>query len=176
MLAKELARRGYKVSVWDFPDYSTPLGRQLKTYLAGRNPLDYHVAHLLYAANRWERAEELEREIKRGRNIIVNRYTQSNLAYGVAHGLPLRWLNSLEKNLRKPDMVIVLDIEPRTSFRRKMRRRDVHENDPIYLRKVRNAYVNLARRNGWKVINAQLDPNTVHSELLIEVNRLIRGK
>lgn len=48
LLAKELLRNGFKAAVWSFPDYSTPLGRQLRAYLAGRSTLDHHALHLLY--------------------------------------------------------------------------------------------------------------------------------
>jgi dTMP kinase len=176
LLARRLATKRYRASVWDFPDYRTSLGKQLRAYLAGKNRFDYHAVHLLYAANRWERAEELNREIGRGRNIIVNRYSPSNLAYGLAHGLPLDWLKSLENGLPKADMVFVLDVAPHTSFRRKTVKRDVHEGDHQYLKKVRSAYLWLAREYGWKVIDGEDDPETVHSEVWKLVTRSIRIK
>jgi dTMP kinase len=174
LLAKEIARKGYRASVWHFPDYTTPLGRQLRAYLAGRNRLDYHAVHLLYAANKWERAHELTREIERGRVVIVNRYSPSNLAYGIAHGLPLDWLGSLENGLPRPDVVFILNIAPRTSFKRKRKQRDVHEGDREYLAKVSNAYLRLAGRYGWKVIDGESDARTVHSELWTLFSRIMR--
>jgi dTMP kinase len=165
LLAKDLRRRGYPVSVWEFPDYSTRLGRQLKSYLAGEGRLDLHAVHLLYSANRWEVAEKLEREIRGGANVVVNRYWPSNLAYGIAHGLPADWLVCLDRGLPKPDLVIVLDISPRTSLKRKRKGRDVHEGDLVYLRKVRNAYLRLARKYGWKVVDGARDSETIQSEL-----------
>ena len=176
LLARRLVTKGYRASVWDFPDYGTPLGKQLRAYLVGRNRFDYHAVHLLYAANRWERVEELNRVIGRGRNIIVNRYSPSNLAYGLAHGLPLEWLRSLENGLPKADVVFVLDVAPQTSFRRKTEKRDVHEDDRQYLKKVRNAYLWLARKYGWKVIDGEKYRDTVHSEVWTMVTRLIRIK
>jgi dTMP kinase len=174
LLARELTRNGHSTSVWSFPDYSTPLGKQLKAYLAGRSHFDYHAAHLLYAANKWEKAQQLRRGIRNGRNIIVNRYTPSNLAYGVAHGLALNWLSSLERGLPKPDVVFVLDIKTQTSFMRKKRRRDFHESDRDYLNRVRRAYIWLAPRYGWKVINGDREPARVHSDLCAHVSRFLR--
>ena len=174
LLARELRRRGYQTSIWNFPDYATPLGGQLRAYLAGKSRLNYHAVHLLYAANKWERVEEINRELRRGRNIIVNRYSPSNLAYGVAHGLPLEWLKTLENGLPRPDAVFVLDITAGTSFGRKRKRRDVHEGDRQYLSKVRRAYLRLAEKYGWKVIDGERDQRIVHSELWTFVSRLIR--
>jgi dTMP kinase len=173
LLARELAKRGYRVSAWDFPDYTTPIGKQLRAYLAGKNRLDYHAVHLLYAANKWERFLELNHEIANGNCVIVNRYSPSNLAYGVAHGLPLEWLKSLEKGLPKPGVVVVLDITPQASFLRKKDRRDVHEADRGYLAKVRGAYLRLARQNAWKVIDAEKDSKAVHMELWAHISRLL---
>jgi dTMP kinase len=152
-LAAKIRRTGRRVSVWNFPDYTTPLGKQLKAYLAGKIRLDAHAVHLLYAANKWEVAAELVRRIRRGEVIIVNRYTPSNIAYGLAHGLPGRWLVSLEKGLPKPDRVVVLDISPRTSLWRKRRGRDVHESDLVYLDRVRRRYLHLAERYGWNMVD-----------------------
>jgi dTMP kinase len=175
-LVQELRRVGYSASLWNFPDYSTPLGGELRAYLAGRSRLNYRAVHLLYAANKWERVMELTHELSRGRNIIVNRYSPSNLAYGVAHSLPLEWLKTLENGLPKPNAVFVLDITPRTSFGRKTKPRDVHEADRKYLSIVRSAYLRLAREYGWKVIDGERDPRIVQAELWASVSRLMRVK
>jgi dTMP kinase len=160
-LAVSLRKGGRRVSVWDFPDYRTPLGKQLKAYLGGRIRLDVRSLHLLYAANKWEVAAELVRRIRRGEVVIVNRYTPSNIAYGLAHGLPGGWLISLEEGLPKPDKVVVLDVSPRTSLWRKRRGRDVHEGDLAYLNSVRREYLRLAKRYGWETVDGRGDPETV---------------
>jgi len=174
LLAGEIRNMGLPVSVWNFPDYTTPLGRELKAYLAGKIRIDLHSVHLLYAANRWEVARELVNRVGRGRVVIVNRYSPSNLAYGVAHGLPSAWLNSLEEGLPKPDVVVVLDVTPRTSFIRKIRERDLHEGDLTYLRMVRRAYLRLARKYGWKVVDGQRDSATVRRLIWSQVYRFLR--
>ena len=165
LLAMDLRREGYPVSVWEFPDYTTPLGKQLKAYLAGKSHLDFRAVHLLYAANRWEVAEKFEREIRSGMNVLVNRYWPSNLAYGTSHGLPVEWLSCLDQGLPKPYLVIILDISPRTSLIRKTEARDVYEGDLGYLKNVRRAYLRLARRYGWKVVDGERDSTTIQSEL-----------
>ena len=174
LLAVEIRKMELPVSVWNFPDYTTPLGKELKAYLAGEIRLDLHSVHLLYAANKWEVASELVDRIGRGRIVIVNRYSPSNLAYGVAHGLASAWLSSLEEGLPKPDVVVVLDVTPRTSFARKVRRRDLHEGDLTYLRRVRGAYLRLARRYGWKVVDGQHDSATVQELVWSQVYRFLR--
>ena len=161
LLAAKIRGLGKRVTVWSFPDYTTPLGHQLKAYLERRIQLQAHAVHLLYAANKWEVAEDLIERLERGVDIIVNRYAPSNLAYGLAHGLPQEWLYSLEKGLPRPDVVVVLDILPRMSLGRKRRGRDVHEGDLAYLSRVRREYLRLAKRYGWKVVDGAQDPETV---------------
>lgn len=173
MLARRLNKAGWAVGVMNFPDYSTPLGSRLKAYLAGRTKLDHHVVHTLYAANRWERKLDIENQILAGRILILNRYSPSNLAYGVAHGLPLRWLELLEQGLPTPDIVIVLDVPPKTSFGRKKSKRDIHEGDQTYLRKVRRAYLKLAAKRSWIVVRGDRDPRRVNSEIWQHVSKAL---
>ncbi len=176
LLAQKLRKRGYSAAVWNFPDYSTPLGGQLRAYLAGRSELNYRAVHLLYAANKWEKATELKQELRRGRNIIVNRYSPSNLVYGAAHGLPLEWLRTLESGLPEAEAVFVLDITPSTSFARKRQQRDVHEADRRYLNRVRTIYLRLSRRYGWRVIDGNRSPRIVRSELWALMSHFMRIK
>jgi dTMP kinase len=174
MLAKKIRAAGYRVSAWNFPDYTTQLGRELRIYLTSKKRFDFHAVHLLYAANKWERAASLNRQIDLGRILIVNRYTPSNLAYGVAHGLSLSWLESLENELPKPDAVLILDVSPRTSFRRKKQRRDAHEGDLSYLKEVRSTYLRLAKKYSWTVIEGERDPKAVNVELWRAVAPVLR--
>jgi dTMP kinase len=174
MLAKKIRAGGYRVSTWNFPDYTTRLGRELRTYLTSKKRFDFRAVHLLYAANKWERAASMGRQIELGRILIVNRYTPSNLAYGVAHGLSLSWLESLENELPKPDLVLILDVSPRTSFRRKKQRRDVHEDDLSYLNKVRSTYLRLAKKYRWTVVDGERDPKAVNVELWRAVAPVLR--
>jgi dTMP kinase len=173
-LAARIRRDGVAVSVWNFPDYTTPLGKQLRTYLGGRIRLDVHAVHLLYAANKWEVANELNWRIRKGESVIVNRYTPSNVAYGVAHGVPEGWLVSLEEGLPKPDAVVLLDISPRTSAGRKSMGRDLHEGNLAYLKRVRREYLRLAKRHGWVIVDGSRDPEEVRRFIWLKVAPILR--
>jgi dTMP kinase len=176
LLARMIRKVGNSVSVWSFPVYTTPLGRQLRSYLQGRFPLEARAVHLLYAANKWEVAEKMTHRLRRGEVIVVNRYTPSNLAYGLAHGLPQEWLASLEKGLPEPDMVILLDIPPRASNRRKRKDRDIHEANLHYLAKVRREYLHLAEKFGWTIVNGQMDVESVRAAVWGNVAPIFRPR
>jgi len=133
--------------------------------LTGRARFDFHAVHLLYAANKWENAASIAHEVKLGRIVIINRYTPSNLAYGIAHGLSENWLEHLEVDLPKPDLVLILDVSPRASFERKRQFRDVHEENLSYLSNVRDAYLRLAKKHRWRIIDGERGTKIVSLEL-----------
>ena len=174
MLAKKIRALGYRVSIWNFPYYGTGLGRQLKSYLSGRKRFDLRAIHLLYAANKWEIASSIASKMDLGDVVIVNRYTPSNLAYGMAHGLSLNWLEPLENELPKADLVLILDVSPKASFERKERLRDVHEENLVYLGRVRSVYLRLARKYGWKIVDGERDPRAVNLVIWSHVLPMLR--
>jgi thymidylate kinase len=86
--------------------------------------------------------------------------------------LKLEWLNSLEEGLPKPQMVFVLDVTPRTSFLRKSRLRDFHEQNLSYLKSVRRAYHRLAREYGWRIVDGERESHRVHADLWTQIERI----
>src|ERR671927_932214 len=88
MLAETLKASGKVCVILDFPDYTTPIGMEIKAFLEGkRDNYTAEVKHLLFSANRWEKKKEIESMLENGTIIIMNRYWQSNLVYGVANGI-----------------------------------------------------------------------------------------
>ena len=84
---------------------------------------------MLYSLNRWENRELINKLVHSSDYLIADRYTPSNLAYGLSRGLSLGWLQGLDKGLPTADLVIVLDVPIVSSFERKSKNRDVHERE-----------------------------------------------
>ena len=61
MLAKALKAQKIKTTVFDFPDYSTVIGKEINSYLHGKRKFPPEIIHYLYAANRWEKLEEIKK-------------------------------------------------------------------------------------------------------------------
>jgi len=174
LLSERLQADGFRCRMISFPVYTTPIGRELKLLLRGRRSYPIQVKYLLMSANRWEMKAELEStdfDL-----LVLNRYIYSNIAYGVASGLDRSWLESLDRGLPKPDLVILLDISPTTSLERKMRGRDVNEQDLKYLERVRSVYLDLAKEYGWLVVNAERSVNVVQGEIYAVVEGKIRKR
>lgn len=170
LLRSWLRRNGIQTKTLSFPDYKTPLGVELKRFLSGERSYSPHVRHMLFAANRWEKREAIENYLSQGKIVIVDRYTESNLVYGVANGLPLDWLIGLEEGLPKPSLVIVLDAPAAKIFNRRTHRKDRYEEDLTLQERARKVYLELARRFGWVVINGGEESQTVHRSVVKAVS------
>ncbi|MGD1054537.1 MAG: dTMP kinase [Nitrososphaerales archaeon] len=154
ILSSWLRSRGLTTRTISFPDYGTTLGREIRSFLLGTKNYPPEVRHMLFAANRWEKKDELESILSRTDIVIVNRYSESNLAYGVANGLRLEWLINLEAGLPKPDAVIVLDAPSTVLHSRRGPNQDEYERNSDLQERTRKAYLKLAGDFGWKVVNA----------------------
>jgi dTMP kinase len=98
------------------------------------------------AANRWEKESDIKKAHYENSVLVMNRYYQSNLVYGVANGLPLSWLEGLDVGLPKADLVIVLDVSQKESFLRKKSNRDKFEKNTEFLKKISKTYRVLAKK------------------------------
>ncbi|HEV2226980.1 MAG TPA: hypothetical protein VGR56_09295, partial [Nitrososphaerales archaeon] len=92
ILSSWLASKGMETRTLSFPVYETVIGREIRRFLDGTVNYPQEVRALLYAANRWEKKSDLEAILASVDVTIVNRYTGSNLAYGISNGLDLEWL------------------------------------------------------------------------------------
>ncbi len=171
MLADFLKTKKRKSKIFSFPDYSTPVGKEIKYFLSGKRRFQSNVIHCLLAANRWERSKEIKDALGKHFVVIMNRYYQSNLVYGTVNGLSLKWLENLDEGLPKEDIVILLDVKISDSFSRKKLGRDRFEEDKKFAHKITNTYRKLAKKYGWHIINASQSKEQVHQEIKKIVSR-----
>ena len=166
MLAKSLKAEKIKTTVFDSPDYSTIIGKEINNYLHGKVKFSPEIIHFLYAANRWEKLEEIKKATAKSSVLIMNRYYHSNLVYGIANGLKEKWLQKLEEGLPKADLVIVLDVSQTKSFSRKKSKRDKFEKKKDFSKKISQIYRRLAKKHSWKIVDASGTKQEIHKEVL----------
>lgn len=166
LLAKALKERKLKTKVFSFPDYTTPIGKKIENYLTGKEKFPPQVIHCLLAANRWEKLDEIKKAISKNSVVIMNRYYQSNLIYGLVNGLPAEWLEHLDAGLPNADLVIVLDVNQKEAFHRKKSRRDEFEKNKNFSQKISRTYRKIAKMKKWKVVNASLTKEDVHKAIM----------
>ena len=72
MLVKALRRLKIKTTSISFPDYSTIIGKEIKSYLYGKRRFTPEIIHFLYAANRHEKLDEIKKASLKNSVLIMN--------------------------------------------------------------------------------------------------------
>jgi dTMP kinase len=123
---------------------SGPLGATLRQVLTRRLTLpatnQAQVMALLFAADRLDHvAVEILPLLEDGYVVLSDRYDLSSLAYqataaaeplegpGSAWGPMLGWIRELNRYARRPDMTLVLDVDPQVAAQRRVGRGGAHE-------------------------------------------------
>jgi len=171
LLEKKLGSKCVRI---DFPDYSTPVGKEIKQFLDGKRNYPDEVKMMLLSANRWEKKGEIKKMVSKGTTVIMNRYYQSNLVYGISKGLKLDWLLSLDKGLPKADLVIVIDIRPKTLVSRSKNVVDTFEKDMELIRRVKKNYRILANKFNWRTVEGEKSVDEVHGQVLRIVRKFVK--
>jgi dTMP kinase len=174
LLEKALKKRKIKTKVFHFPDYKTPIGKEIRKYLDGKRKFPPQVIHCLLAANRWEKLNEISAAQEKNSVLIMNRYYHSNLVYGITNGMKQKWLENLDAGLPKADLVILLDVTQKESFRRQKTHRDKFEKNEEFLRKISKIYRITAKKKHWKIIDASKSKQEIHEEILKTFSKKIR--
>ena len=172
LLQNDIMKAGFNCKILDFPDYSTPIGKEIRLFLDGRRSYSSEVQHMLLSVNRWEKKEEIEKMLQNGTIIIMDRYYQSNIVYGLSNGLDLNWLINLDKGLPKEDIVIILEIDPATSYKRVNRNRDLFEKNLEFLSNVKQNYQKLSQVYNWKIVNGEENVEKIH----LKTSSLVKEK
>ena len=166
LLEKKLKSAKIKTKLFSFPDYSTPIGKEIDQYLHGKRKFSPQVIHCLLAANRWEKADEIKKAQQKNSVIIMNRYRESNLVYGLVNGLKLNWLENLDTGLPKSDLVIVLDVPQTESFKRKRLDRDRFEKNRAFSQKISKTYRKVSKQKKWKIVDATKSKHEVYEDIM----------
>ena len=172
LLQNDIIKAGFNCKILDFPDYSTPIGKEIRLFLDGRRSYSKEVQHMLLSVNRWEKKEKIETMLQNGTIIIMDRYYQSNIVYGLSNGLDLNWLINLDKGLPEEDIVIILEIDPKTSYKRINHNRDLFEKNLEFLLNVKQNYQKLSQVYKWRIINGEETIEKIH----IKISSIVKEK
>ena len=125
LLVKRLKKEKYKVATIDFPQYyNNFFGKMTGKFQNGEfgnapetNP---YLASVLYAADRWETKNKIEKWLDEGKIVILDRYVSSNQIHqgGKIKNIKkrkifLQWLEEMEFEIfkiPKPEVIIFLNV------------------------------------------------------------------
>lgn len=156
----------------------TPFGEQVRNLLLGSKGISRMTETLLFNAARSQLCNDvILPALDRGRDVICDRFTASTLAYqGYAGGVPLWDLHSIHAIVTRfcqPDLIVLLDIDPLMGLKRKIKddplewNRFEEESLRFHL-EVQRGYHEMAQDEPgkWLVVDATLDPDTIHTLIL----------
>ena len=138
---------------------------------------------LLFLLDRYKNFQKIEKFLKKGYFVILDRSFPSTLVYQyycsklksfIKEDLVI-YLNHLAMNHISPDLVIILDINHNSAFKRiKSKRSDFNfYNTKNFLKKARNGYLYFAKKFKWKVINGEKEKESIALDILNEVSKII---
>jgi len=168
-LRARVEQDGRKVHALSFPDYETPIGREIAAALRGERDFAPDVMQLLYVANRAEFKPRLESWLDAGGVVVCDRYVASSIAYGEAQGLDVQWMRDVQRFLPAPAVTVLLDIAPETAVARKRTGRDRYERDLALLARVRESYRRQAQAEDWILINGEQSKDAVSAAVAAAV-------
>ena len=189
------------VRYYDFPQYyhsfhGKIIGRYLKGEFGGLNEVSPYLISLAYALDRASVKKEMEDFLQKGGFIVANRYTTSNMAFQTMRIKNskerekfLEWLYELEYKIHKipkEDLVIYLHVSPETASqlilkkgRRsyiKNRKKDIHEENLEFQKRVEKSYLSLANRfKHWVKIECEEDGKLLSKDQIHErIKKIVR--
>ncbi|MFP4142522.1 MAG: dTMP kinase [Thermoplasmata archaeon] len=146
--------------------------------LAKKAEAQHHSPYLdlfLYLADRVEHTEEIDEKLESDGTVICDRYWGSTSAYQAAsEDISLEYTESIQMPfILNPDLTILFDIDPEASLERITERKNKSKYEQVdFLEKVRENYLELAKKHDWEVIDAKQKPEDV----LADVKKLIYGE
>src|SRR3989344_312011 len=178
IFVKRLDAEGYRTRKLEFPQYVKNIfADSVTAYLNGTfgNPVNInpYLASLFYTADRFKAAPQIIQDQKEGIISVTDRYTSASMGHQAAKILNLgkrtkyiEWLREIEFGekgfgLPKPDLVVLLDVDPSTSHKLASarshfigREADKHETDYDYVQRVAQAFRSVAASEPtWRTVN-----------------------
>lgn len=176
MLLEYLDNLGCKVTKSEFHRYDTPTGALVMKWLRNEWDVDQETIELVMAADKQAQQKWIQALEDDGYDyLILDRYTSSQLIYAYCNGVNPMWAASLQSNMRKPDIEILLDIPAEVSMSRKGKHgdNDRYESDKEMLTRVREQYLNHFKKPNKLIIDGLNEVGKIHSEIVTKLEELV---
>ncbi|MFX1277012.1 MAG: dTMP kinase [Promethearchaeota archaeon] len=150
-----LENEGFKVHLTKEPS-DNEIGKILRMYLKNKE-IPPTTDALMFAADRdLHYHSEIKKKLDEGCIVISDRYIESSIVYQSVSSteISVNWVKEINKFAGKPDITIILDIDPRISLKRKSDQNLEKFEEISFLDKVRALYLSRAKEEGYEVINS----------------------
>lgn len=147
LLARALRKKGLPIHTTREPS-DGPVGVLIRQILTGRmvvpgisgnRPSSWSTMALLFAADRLDHLEAtVQPNLMDGVTVISDRYDHSSVAYqsitGGGEPETVEWVRAINRHARRPDLTIVLDVDPHEAARRRRERsvgREIYDDTEL---------------------------------------------
>jgi dTMP kinase len=166
LLKEALESKDFKVHLTQEPS-SSDVGILLRKYLKDKTVPPATDA-LLFAADRViHYYDEIKDKLDDGYIVISDRYIDSSIAYQSVQSdeISIEWIKDINKFAVKPDLTIILDIDPKIALARKTQEELEKFEDTSFLDKVRDVYLKRAKEEGHHIVNSDDTKETVQQNI-----------
>ncbi len=199
LLKERFIAEGQPTETFSFPRYGNPACAMVEKYLHGEygtaEEAGPYAGSVFYATDRYDGSFDIRKCFNAGMNVVCDRFTSSNMGHqaGKIDNLEerdkyLEWLDNLEfkiLNIPRPDKIVFLYVHPEISQKLmaeradkdylKGKKKDIHEADMDHLMKASNAFLYVAKKYNWIVIDCApegelLSIDTIHEMVWKGVN------
>jgi dTMP kinase len=171
------------------------------------NEVGPYVASMFYAVDRYDHSFDMKKKLDAGTILVSDRYVSASMGHQAGkidnlkeRDVYLDWLDNLEFEIFKiprPDLTIILYVDPETNQRLmasrpdkeylKGKKTDIHEADLDHLRKAGEAFLYVARKFGWTIIDCApkmaenpegklLSIDEIHEMIWKKVSEVLKSK
>ena len=156
------------------------IGKQIRQCLKQKDQCTPEMHALLFAADRNHHQIELKKAINEYDVVLTDRYIDSSIAYQMAQSIEESWIRAINKNIILPDLVLLLDINPSISLKRRYANTGQEDleifEDHEFLRKVRRNFLKLSEKENrypFAIIDASKSISECMSKITEELDKLI---
>ena len=155
-LVSYLKKMGREVLFLKEPTVESPAGKTLAEALkSGKRPSAEEELRLFIEDRRWDVENRILPAMKEGKDIVMDRYYYSTIAYQGARGMDPEEIRRMNDFAPAPDLAIILDIEPEMAGERINRRGKEDYFERIdYLKKVREIFLSMKDMPEVRVIDS----------------------
>lgn len=173
LLAGWLKKNGHEVLETAEPTHAL-IGRIVWHVLREHTDVDPKSFALLFMADRIEHQKPIKNALDAGIFVLTDRYFWETYAYQGAEGVDIEWMRYIQKDMRVPDLTIILDLDPKISMKR-LKTADKYEKVE-FLTKVRRNFLSLAKKEKLKVIKANGTKLHTHRAIVKTVEAAMKAK
>lgn len=154
LLVEHLEKAGHKAKYIKYPVYDLePSGPFLnKIMRSSEQEISEDELQLWFILNRYQYESTLKKLLDEGYIVVAEDYIGTGLAWGTTKGLPLEWLEEMNKFLLKEDLAILMEGDRSIKAKEDVH---LHEQNDDLIEKCAKIHSELGSRYHWKKIKIQ---------------------